>query len=190
MRAGDDERARLLWAAVPHGHGRSIIPSFFAVEERQLEDRSGTRRSDDLRASMRTRTRALLARVPVDAPAPTATPAPAAGGDVLRFGDFEIDPTLFELRGRGERVRMEPQVFEVLCYLAQRRGALVTKNELLDEIWGSRFVSEWAPTRTSRRLVGRPRTTGGPRRSSGRSTVGGTSSSPMSNRCRTGPRHG
>ena len=147
MRAGDDERARLLWAAVPHGHGRSIIPSFFAVEERQLEDRIGTRRSDDLRASMRT-ARALLARVPVDAPAPMATPAPAAGGDVLRFGDFEIDPTLFELRRRGERVRMEPQVFEVLCYLAQRRGALVTKNELLDEIWGSRFVSE--STLTSR----------------------------------------
>jgi DNA-binding winged helix-turn-helix (wHTH) protein len=43
---------------------------------------------------------------------------------------------------------VEPQVFEVLCYLAQRRGALVTKNELLDEIWGSRFVSE--STLTSR----------------------------------------
>ena len=78
------------------------------------------------------RARVVLAGAPVEAPAPLATQPPVAGGDVIRFGEFEIDPTLFELRRRGGRVPMEPQVFEVLCYLAQRRGVLVTKTELLE----------------------------------------------------------
>ena len=43
---------------------------------------------------------------------------------------------------------MEPQVFDVLSLLVQHRSRLVPKEELLDEIWGDRFVSE--STLTSR----------------------------------------
>ena len=61
---------------------------------------------------------------------------------VVRFDDYELDLGRFELRRRGTRIPIEPQVFDVLSYLVQHRSRLVPKEELLDEIWGDRFVSE------------------------------------------------
>ena len=67
---------------------------------------------------------------------------------MVRFDDYEMDIGRFELRRRGTRIPTEPQVFDVLSYLVQHRSRLVPKEELLDEIWGDRFVSE--STLTSR----------------------------------------
>lgn len=63
---------------------------------------------------------------------------------ILEFGDFELDAGRFELRGSGRRVPMEPQVFEVLHHLVVNRDRLVTRVELLDTVWGDRFVSDSA----------------------------------------------
>ena len=41
---------------------------------------------------------------------------------------------------------IEPQVFEVLAYLVNHRDRVVAKEELMDNIWGGRFVSETAVT--------------------------------------------
>jgi len=67
---------------------------------------------------------------------------------VVRFEDCELDLGRYELRRRGTRIPVEPQVFDVLSLLVQHRSRLVPKEELLDEIWGDRFVSE--STLTSR----------------------------------------
>ena len=64
----------------------------------------------------------------------------------LRFADFELDGDTFELRRGGGPVPLEPQVLEVLLLLAEHRDRLVTKEELLDRVWGDRFVSESALT--------------------------------------------
>src|SRR5436190_10525916 len=51
---------------------------------------------------------------------------------------------------------MEPQVFSVLAYLVEHRDRVVTKNDLLDNVWGDRFVSESALTtriKSARRAV-------------------------------------
>ncbi|HEY3486021.1 MAG TPA: alpha/beta fold hydrolase, partial [Ilumatobacteraceae bacterium] len=72
------------------------------------------------------------------------------------FGEFELDPDAFELRRAGEPVRMEPQVFDVLVYLVRHRDRVVRKEELLDAVWGDRFVSESALTsrlKAARRAV-------------------------------------
>jgi DNA-binding winged helix-turn-helix (wHTH) protein len=76
---------------------------------------------------------------------------------ILRFGDCELDEGRYQLRRGGVPCHLEPQVFEVLAYLVRNRGRVVTKAELLDEIWGSRFVSESALTsrvKAARRAVG------------------------------------
>lgn len=67
-------------------------------------------------------------------------------GVVIAFDGFEIDPDRLELRREGERVSLEPQVFDVLAYLVTHADRVVPKTELLDEVWGSRFVSESALT--------------------------------------------
>jgi DNA-binding response OmpR family regulator len=77
---------------------------------------------------------------------------------IHRFGDCELDEGRFELRRGGVPRHLEPQVFEVLAYLVRNRGRLVTKAELLDEVWGSRFVSESALTSRVKAAAGRSAT--------------------------------
>ncbi len=65
---------------------------------------------------------------------------------ILRFANCELDLARIVLRRDGEDVKLEPQAFDVLAYLVQHRGTVVRKEELLDEVWGDRFVSESALT--------------------------------------------
>ncbi|MEU4295267.1 alpha/beta fold hydrolase [Kribbella sp. NPDC026596] len=66
---------------------------------------------------------------------------------VLAFDDdLEFDPALFEVRRGGVAVPLEPQAFDVLAYLVSHRDRVVPKEELMDGIWGGRFVSETAVT--------------------------------------------
>ena len=76
---------------------------------------------------------------------------------IFAFGDLELDTEAFELRRALAPVRVEPQVFDVLAHLVTHRDRVVTKEELLDEVWGDRFVSESALTsriKDARRVVG------------------------------------
>jgi len=64
------------------------------------------------------------------------------------FADLELDTRSFELRrrGTGQVVPVEPQVFDVLRILVEHADRVVTKEELLDAVWGTRFVTESALT--------------------------------------------
>ncbi len=63
-----------------------------------------------------------------------------------RFGGVELDTDTYELRSGGRLVDVEPQAFEILVHLLAHRGRVVTKEELLDTVWGGRNVSESALT--------------------------------------------
>ena len=69
------------------------------------------------------------------------TPSPEP---VLEFGGYRINLNTYELLSGERPVAMEPQVFSLLAYLVVNRDRLVTKDELLDELWGHRYVSESA----------------------------------------------
>jgi pimeloyl-ACP methyl ester carboxylesterase len=76
---------------------------------------------------------------------------------VYAFDGCCLDPARFELRRDGELVHVEPQVFDVLAYLLAHRHRVVTKAELLDHVWGNRFVSDSALTsrlKAARRAIG------------------------------------
>ena len=67
--------------------------------------------------------------------------------DVVYVMDgYRLDPDLFELTRQGERVPLEPQAFDVMVFLVSHRGRVVSKEELMDSIWGGRFVTEAAVT--------------------------------------------
>ncbi len=76
------------------------------------------------------------------APIGRTTAAESVGKTGYQFGEYELDLAAFELRCSGQPVQIEPQVFEVLTYLVEHRGELVTKEQLLDDVWGDRFVAE------------------------------------------------
>jgi DNA-binding winged helix-turn-helix (wHTH) protein/pimeloyl-ACP methyl ester carboxylesterase len=78
-------------------------------------------------------------------------------GVIYGFGDFELDLERFELRHGAEICKVEPQVFDVLALLVRERDRVVSKEEILDTVWGDRFVSESALTsriKALRRAVG------------------------------------
>ena len=63
---------------------------------------------------------------------------------LYRFGDFELDLDRFELRARGERVPLEPQVFALLALLVDARDRAVTKAEIFEKVWDGRPVTDAA----------------------------------------------
>lgn len=76
---------------------------------------------------------------------------------VYRFGDCELDETLYELRRAGHVVKTEPRVFDVLAFLLRHRDRVVSKDELLDALWPGESVSESVLPRcvaAARRAVG------------------------------------
>ena len=60
----------------------------------------------------------------------------------VRFDRFVLDEADARLTCAGEPVPLAPKPFAVLCALARTPQTLVTKNALLDRVWGHRFVSE------------------------------------------------
>jgi pimeloyl-ACP methyl ester carboxylesterase/DNA-binding winged helix-turn-helix (wHTH) protein len=64
------------------------------------------------------------------------------------FENHVLDVARRELRRGPELVAVEPQVFDLVVYLIQNRDRVVSKDDLLEAIWGGRIVSE--STLTSR----------------------------------------
>jgi hypothetical protein len=60
----------------------------------------------------------------------------------IRFGPIELDEADARLTVSGHPVPLPPKPFAVLCALAREPQTLLTKNALLDAVWGHRFVSE------------------------------------------------
>ena len=63
---------------------------------------------------------------------------------LYRFEHFELDTARFELRAHGAAVALEPQVFALLRLLIAHRDRLVSREEIIAEVWEGRSVSEAA----------------------------------------------
>ena len=55
---------------------------------------------------------------------------------IFRFGDFELDSNLYELRREGQTVKLERIPLDLLFLLVERRDRLVSREEIIDRIWG------------------------------------------------------
>lgn len=60
------------------------------------------------------------------------------------FEDFSLDLALGQLSRAGEEIKVEPRVFSLLCHLIENSERLVTKDELIEQIWEGRVVSDAA----------------------------------------------
>lgn len=57
-------------------------------------------------------------------------------------GGWLVDPARCMLEGSGGAIRLEPKVMDVMVYLAQRARAVVSKEDLIRDVWEGRYVSE------------------------------------------------
>lgn len=65
----------------------------------------------------------------------------------MRFGDIEVDTRARTLTRAGVAYPVEPKAFDVLCILVDRPNEVVTREDLLDQVWNHRFVSPRSLTR-------------------------------------------
>ena len=72
---------------------------------------------------LRARVKAILRRASGEAP------------EVYRFGDIEVDFTRAEVRRAGVAVDVTPLEFKLLSTFVRRRGRILTRERLLDEVW-------------------------------------------------------
>jgi TolB-like protein/DNA-binding winged helix-turn-helix (wHTH) protein/tetratricopeptide (TPR) repeat protein len=56
--------------------------------------------------------------------------------ETLRFLDFELDVPAYQLRQEGRPVRLERQPMDLLILLVQRRSQLVSREEIIERLWG------------------------------------------------------
>lgn len=73
------------------------------------------------------------------------------------FGDYRLDPERFELSHGARRVLLEPQVLSLLVHLVRHRDRMVTKDEIIEQVWQGRIVSDASLSsrvRSARQAVG------------------------------------
>ncbi|GLH79147.1 hypothetical protein SSBR45G_40560 [Bradyrhizobium sp. SSBR45G] len=58
------------------------------------------------------------------------------------FDDFVLDPGRRELRRGDGLIALEPQVFDLLAFLIRTRDRVISRDEILAEVWGGRIVSD------------------------------------------------
>ncbi len=90
-------------------------------------------------------------------PHPTAGDASSVAPVELAFEGCTLDLDRQTLCRDGEAVPLEPRALRILRLLIEHRDRVVTKHELLDAVWGDRFVSESALTtqiKAIRRAIG------------------------------------
>ena len=60
------------------------------------------------------------------------------------FDNYVLDPDKRELRCGATVVAIEPQAFDLLLHLIRQREHVVSRDEMIESIWGGRIVSESA----------------------------------------------
>ena len=60
----------------------------------------------------------------------------------MKHGDLEIDAGRREARVRGEEVQLAPKEFDLLWELLDHRGLVLTRDQLLERVWGYTFAGD------------------------------------------------
>ncbi len=61
---------------------------------------------------------------------------------VYRFDPFELDGEGYSLTRGGQRIPVEPLVFDLLIFLVQNRWRVTSRSEMLDTLWSGKVVSD------------------------------------------------
>lgn len=62
--------------------------------------------------------------------------------EIITVGDLVIDLVIYEAKLKGKTIDLTIREFEVLKYLAQNQGKIVTREELLEKVWGYEYFGD------------------------------------------------
>lgn len=83
--------------------------------------------------------RELMARIRALLRRSGARTTPDAGPPVVTSGDLELDRERREVRLDGIPMKMKPKEMDLLLFFAQHRGRVLSREQILDEVWGYDF---------------------------------------------------
>jgi two-component system, OmpR family, response regulator RegX3 len=86
--------------------------------------------------------RELVSRVRANLRRTRMTPAGEETEEILRAGPVQLDVGRHEARVRGKRVTFPPKEFDLLETFLRRKGRLLTRHFLIDEVWGSDYFGD------------------------------------------------
>jgi two-component system response regulator RegX3 len=84
------------------------------------------------------RMRAVLRRRPTDDPMRSALD----GDDIVQVDDVLVDHQRHEVVIRGEQVQLPLKEFELLALLLENAGRVLTRDQLIDRVWGADYVGD------------------------------------------------
>jgi DNA-binding response OmpR family regulator len=90
------------------------------------------------------RVKAMLRRVRLVREEITARAEAAASpaAQVLAFGDLELNLTRREVRRDNQPLQLKPKEFELLLFLAQHRGQVLSREQILERVWDWNYVGD------------------------------------------------
>ncbi|MDR6552901.1 response regulator transcription factor [Paenibacillus qinlingensis] len=88
-------------------------------------------------AELLARVAAVLRRTQSDE---TASDIAKSNEKVIQAGELRIYPEKYEVVLNGESIPLRPKEFEVLLYLVQRPGVVVTRDDLMNIVWGFDYI--------------------------------------------------
>ena len=114
----------------------STVPVIFlTARDSEVDEVLGLELGADDYIAKPVRVRTLVARVK-KALRVHARPSEASDAEVLTIGDLEIHPESYTVRIRKKEIRLPRKEFEVLLHLARHADRVVTRETLLNQIWG------------------------------------------------------
>jgi len=85
--------------------------------------------------------RVRLVREEVSATAAVSTP-PAANSQAIVFDNLAIDLSRREVRLRDQPLSLKPKEYELLLFLAQHPGQVLSRELILEQVWGWNFIGD------------------------------------------------
>jgi hypothetical protein len=76
-----------------------------------------------------------------DQQSPAAPPSPGAN-HAFYLGDWLVEPELNRIQRNGEKAHLEPKVMEVLVCLSRANGSVISKEQLIRQVWPDTFVTD------------------------------------------------
>lgn len=86
-------------------------------------------------AELLARVSAVLRRTQNEAPKPNLS-----NEKVIQAGELSIYPEKYEVNVQGQPISLRPKEFEVLLYLVQRPGMVISRDDLMNVVWGFDYI--------------------------------------------------